>query len=163
MWCGSYCFWLYSKILFFQVQQQYPLYSHPCSLQILHEDETSTSVRIPPPPLACFGGIGVKLTATEMRRARMMNKQMSEDCGRQHLALNRTQHHQNQGQKIHSLNFPPKWFKSHMSHQNLRFLLHMTNKSNKVSLSTPLVWSNFWSKVLHSQQNTYFLTFPVGF
>ena len=96
----------------FQVQQQYPLYSHPCSLQILHEDETSTSVRIPPPPLACFGGIGVKLTATEMRRARMMNKQMSEDCGRQHLALNRTQqhlmHHQNQGQKIHSLNLPPK-------------------------------------------------------
>jgi hypothetical protein len=62
--------------------------------------------------IACFGGIGVKLTATEMRRARMMNKQMSEDCGRQHLALNRTQqhlmHHQNQGQNIHSLNFPPK-------------------------------------------------------
>ena len=97
---ASYCFQLYIKILYFQVQQQYPLYSHPCSLQILHEDETSTSVRIPPPPLACFGGIGVKLTATEMRRARMMNKQMSEDCGRQHLALNRTQHHQNQGKMV---------------------------------------------------------------
>lgn len=64
-------------------QQPYPLSSHPCSLQILHEDETSP--RIPPPPLAVFGGIGVKLTATQMRRARMMNKQMSEDCARQHL------------------------------------------------------------------------------
>ena len=67
----------------FLLQAQYPLSSHPCSLQILHEDETSP--RIPPPPLAAFGGIGVKLTATQMRRARMMNKQMSEDCGRQHL------------------------------------------------------------------------------
>ena len=30
--------------------------------------------------MAAFGGIGPKLTATELRRARMMNKQMSEDC-----------------------------------------------------------------------------------
>ena len=71
---------------------QHPIYSHPCSLQILHEDETSP--RAPPPPaLAVFGGIGVKLTAAQMRRARMMNKQMSEDCGRHHLAVNRTQYH----------------------------------------------------------------------
>ena len=55
------------------------LYSHPCSLQILHEDEASSS-HAPPPPLAAFGGIGPKLTATELRRTRMMNKQMSEDC-----------------------------------------------------------------------------------
>ena len=89
-----------------QVQQQYPLYSHPCSLQILHEDETSP--RIPPPPLAVFGGIGVKLTATQMRRARMMNKQMSEDCGRQHLALNRT--HQNQHHQQHQGQRPPPKF-----------------------------------------------------
>lgn len=51
------------------------LFSQPCSLQILHEDETST--KAPPPPLAAFGSH--KMTATQLRRARMMNKQMSED------------------------------------------------------------------------------------
>ena len=56
------------------------LYSHPCSLQILHEDEVPSSHAVPPPPLAAFGGIGPKMTATELRRTRMMNKQMSEDC-----------------------------------------------------------------------------------
>ena len=55
------------------------LYSHPCSLQILHEDQVPSNPA-PPPPLAAFGGIGPKLTAAEVRRARMMNKQMSEDC-----------------------------------------------------------------------------------
>ena len=67
--------WPYNQYLFlFQI-----LYSHPCSLQILHEDQVpSNNAR--PPPLAAFGGIGPKLTAAELRRARMMNKQMSEDC-----------------------------------------------------------------------------------
>ena len=53
-------------------------YSTPCSLRILHEDETVN--RVPPAPLAAFGSH--KLTATQIRRARM-SKQMSEDCTRQ--------------------------------------------------------------------------------
>ena len=53
-------------------------FSNPCSLRILHEDETVN--RVPPAPLAAFGSH--KLTATQIRRARM-SKQMSEDCTRQ--------------------------------------------------------------------------------
>ena len=83
---------------------QHPIHSHPCSLQILHEDETSP--RVPPPALAVFGGIGVKLTATQMRRARMMNKQISEDCGRHNVAQIRTQqHHQAHQGSLNSLQF----------------------------------------------------------
>jgi len=53
-------------------------YSNPCSIRILHEDETCD--RMPPAPLAAFGI--QKMTATQIRRARM-NKQMSEDCSQQ--------------------------------------------------------------------------------
>jgi hypothetical protein len=57
-------------------------YSHPTSLQILHEDETnqmSKNLRAPPRPLAAFGSH--KLTVTQSRRDRMklLNKPMSED------------------------------------------------------------------------------------
>ena len=66
----------------FQVLHQHPyhLSSHPCSLQILHEDETSP-ISGHARPLAAFAP-PVKMTTAQIRRARMMNKQMSEDCTR---------------------------------------------------------------------------------